>query len=383
MPSAQMHSHPARGGGILKTMRTASQLGGSFGAALTARQQATLTAIVEQYVATGEPVASQGIAVASGTSSATVRNTMAELVDAGYLEQPHTSAGRIPTARAFRLHVERLQGGNRIALPLQSRSQIDATLQGVSGTEAFLERTSQVLSVLSSGVGVAMATMREGDVLEHVHFQRLGARRMLAVMVSRDGVVRDRVLQLEQDLQGDDLDAASRYLNEHFRGWTIDGVRAEIARRAETERSEYRRMRQAAEDLWTAAMLDGTQQQQTVFVEGVSNLIDNGYDRGRLRDMLAALETKERVIALLHAYMGSEALLQHAGPPQARVRVVFDMEVHAPEMQGLVLIAAPAMSDGTQHGAVGVIGTQRMHYEHTMNAVQYVAQLFAESQARL
>ena len=376
-----MHAHPLPHRCILNRMHAAPQLGGNFGAALTARQQATLTAIVEQYVMTGEPVASQGIAAMSGMSSATVRNTMADLVDAGYLEQPHTSAGRVPTARAFRLHVEQLQGGNRITtslLPVHSRSQIDATLGGVSGTEAFLERTSQVLAALSSGVGVAIATAREGDVLEHVHFQRLAARRVLAVMVSRSGVVRDRVLTLEQDAQGHELDAASRYLNEHFRGWTMDGVRAEIARRAETERSEYQRLRQAAEELWTAAMLHSTQPQQTVFVEGVSNLIGDGYDRSRLREMLVALETKERVIALLYAYMGTEAALQ-----SARVRVVFDMEIHAPEMQGLVLIAAPAMSEGTQHGAVGVIGTQRMHYESTMNAVQYVAQLFAESQAGL
>lgn len=362
-------------------MRPVPQLGGSSGKPLTPRQHATLTAIVEQYVATGEPVASQGIAAVTGTSSATVRNTMAELVDAGYLEQPHTSAGRMPTARAFRLHVEQLQGGNRIApslLPVQSRSQIDATLHGVTGTEAFLERTSQVLALLSSGVGVAMSTVREGDLLEHVHFQRLGARRVLAVMVSRGGVVRDRVLQLEGDVSAEELEAAARYLNEQFRGWTIDSVRAEIVRRAETERSEYRRMRQAAEDLWTAAMTDGNQVQQVVFVDGVSNLIGDGYNGVRLREMLAALETKDRVIALLHAYMGTETSAQ-----AARVRVVFDMEVHTPEMQGLVLVTAPAVSDGAQHGAVAVIGTQRMHYENTINAVQYVAQLFASSQSGL
>lgn len=365
-------------------VRLASQPGGNFSTALTARQQATLTAIVEQYVATGEPVASQAIAAASGLSSATVRNTMAELVEAGLLEQPHTSAGRVPTARAFRLHVEQLQGGNRIAtslLPVQSRSQMDATLQGVNGTERFLERTSQVLALLSSGVGIAIATVREGDVLEHVHFQRLGVRRVLAVMVSRGGVVRDRVLLLDGDVLGEELDAASRYLNENFRGWTIKDVHAEIGRRAETERGAYQRLRQAAEDLWAAAMLQEAEVQAAVFVEGVSNLVGDGYDRGRLREMLTALQTKERVVALLHAYMGTEALLQHAGAPGARVRVVFDMEVHAPEMQGLVLIAAPAMSDGTQHGAVGVIGTQRMHYENTINAVGYAAQLFAASQA--
>ena len=121
-----------------RSMRVALQNGSV--PLLTPRQRATLTAIVEQYVATGEPVASQGIALSGGVSSATVRNTMAELVELGLLEQPHTSAGRVPTAQAFRLHVEQLQGGHRIAsalLPAQTRSQIDSTLQGVERCRSF------------------------------------------------------------------------------------------------------------------------------------------------------------------------------------------------------------------------------------------------------
>ena len=347
------------------------------GATLSQRQQTILTAIVEVYVQTGEPVASQGLAASTGLSSATIRNVMAELVDAGYLEQPHTSAGRIPTARAFRLHVEQLRGGNRIApamLAVQSRTAIEARLLGMSG-EAFLERTSQVLAVLSRGVGVAMATLHGNDPMEHVHFQRLATRRVLAVVVTRSGVVRDRVLTLEQELQVTELEAAARYLNENFRGWTVEGIRAEIARRAATERDACQRMRAAAEELWTATVLDAAPV-HTVFVEGVSNLLADSYDRGRMREMLAALEAKERVMALLHAYLGVE----HARTASDSVRVVFDMESHAPEMQGLVLVAAPAVSGGAQMGAVGVIGPQRMDYETTINAVHYVAQLFAETQ---
>ncbi|WP_419804022.1 heat-inducible transcriptional repressor HrcA [Terriglobus sp.] len=348
------------------------------GPRLSPRQQAILTAIVEQYLQTGEPVASHGLAAASGLSSATIRNVMAELVDAGYLEQPHTSAGRVPTAGAFRLHVEQLRGGNRLApamLAAQSRTAIEARLQGMSG-EAFLERTSQLLAGLSRGVGVAMATLQGNDPMEHVHFQRLATRRVLAVVVTRSGVVRDRVLMLEQEMQAAELEAAARYLNENFRGWTVEGIRTEIACRAATERDAYQEMRAAAEELWTATVLDAAPV-HTVFVEGVSNLLADSVDRGRLREMLAALEAKERVMALLHAYLGVEHARAAAGDS---VRVVFDMESHAPEMQGLVLVAAPAVSGGAQMGAVGVIGPQRMDYETTINAVHYVAQLFAETQ---
>ncbi len=169
---------------------------------VTARQRAILTAIIESYIETGEPVGSGTIARLQnaegvGFSSATVRNEMAELADEGLLEQPHTSAGRVPTARAFRMYVEQLSGGARIdaaRLSARSRSQIDLSFQGIAGTQAVLERTSHVLATLSSGVGVAIAAAADGDMLEHVHFSRLAPARVLAVVVTRSGLVRDRVL---------------------------------------------------------------------------------------------------------------------------------------------------------------------------------------------
>ena len=342
---------------------------------LHARQRAILSAAVELYVQTGEPVASQAIASLSGLSSATVRNTMVELAEVGMLEQPHTSAGRIPTARAFRMHVEQIRGDNRLApglLPESSRTQIDSQLHGIPGAEAFLERTPQVLATLSRGVGVALASVQAGDLLEHVHFQRLAHRKVLAVVVTRSGAVRDRVLLLRDDLRSSDLEGAARYLNENFRGWSVESVRAEIATRAERERDEYLRLLRSAEELWAGAVPADQAREQTLFIEGVSNLLtDADGDRSRLREMLAALDAKEQLVTLLTAYVDS--------PLDQSVRVVFNMEERAPEMQGLVLIAAPALLDGTQRGTVGVIGTQRMHYENTINAVGYVAQLFALS----
>ena len=172
---------------------------------VTARQRAILTAIIESYIETGEPVGSGTIARLQsaegvGFSSATVRNEMAELSEEGLLEQPHTSAGRVPTARAFRMYVEQLSGGNAARMSARARSQIDLSFQGVAGTQALLERTSHVLATLSSGVGVAIAAAAEGEMLEHVHFSRLAQARVLAVVVTRSGMVRDRVLALDKDL---------------------------------------------------------------------------------------------------------------------------------------------------------------------------------------
>jgi heat-inducible transcriptional repressor len=344
---------------------------------VTARQRAILTAIIEGYIATGEPVGSGTIARlphgdSAAMSPATIRNEMAALSDAGLLEQPHTSAGRIPTARAFRLYVEQLSGGvnpriDASRMPARSRQQIDSSFVGLAGTQAVLERTSHVLATLSSGVGVAIAAAAEGDLLEHVHFSRLATARVLAVVVTRSGMVRDRVLALEHDLALSELETASNFLNEHFRGWSVEQVRTELARLVEQERSEYQRLLNAVQQLWAKAVPVSEVRIQPVYVEGVANLIGTDVDDDRLREMLAALETKQRLVDLLNAYIDSR---------QQSVRVVFDLEEQVPEMAGLVLIATPTRMGGENRGTIGVIGSKRMDYENTMNAVSYLSRVF-------
>jgi len=342
---------------------------------MTTRQRQILTAIVESYISTGEPVSSGTIArmqtLGGAMSSATIRNEMADLADGGMLEQPHTSAGRIPSAEAFRMYVAQLHGGAAARLPGLSRaevqSQIDTSFAGVAGAQALLARTSHVLATLSSGVGLAIGAIANADLLEHVHFSRLAAKRILAVLVTRSGMVRDRVLAIDRDLTIVELETAANFLNEHYRGWNIERVRAELARRIEHERTEYQQMVSSAQELWAGTVPESGQAEQSVYVEGVANLVGLPEDRARLRDMLSALEAKQRLVELLNAYIDTK---------QESVRVVFDLEEQAPEMAGLVLIAAPARVGGESVGTVGVIGPKRMHYENAMSAVSYVAQVF-------
>ena len=340
---------------------------------MTIRQRQILTAIVENYISTGEPVSSGMIARsqafdAGSMSAATIRNEMADLADAGLLEQPHTSAGRVPSAKAFRMYVEQLHGGIAGRLPglslAEVQSQIDLSLAGVAGAQALLARTSHVLATLSSGVGLAIGAVANADLLEHVHFSRLASRRVLAVLVTRSGMVRDRVLAIDRDLSLRELETAANFLNEHYRGWNIERVRAELAQRLERERSDYREL---AQQLWAGTVPEAAHAEQAVYVEGVANLVGLPEDRAHLREMLAALEAKQRLVELLNAYIDSR---------QESVRVVFDLEEQAPEMAGLVLIAAPARVGGESIGTVGVIGPKRMHYENAMSAVSYIAQVF-------
>ena len=188
------------------------------------RERLVLTAIIELYIATGEPVASQAVARffenREGLSSATIRNVMANLAETGMLEQPHTSAGRVPTAAAFRYYVEQItqredwlperkparwarcpQSNSLLdSLSEERRGQIEQSFSGVSSTHEYLERTSQVLALLSSGLGVALATATAAQVLEHIHFSRLATGRVLAVLVTQAGAVQDRVLVLDREL---------------------------------------------------------------------------------------------------------------------------------------------------------------------------------------
>jgi len=352
---------------------------------LSPRERLVLTAVIEMYIATGEPVASQALARLfadrEGLSSATIRNVLSVLGDSGLLEQPHTSAGRIPTAAAFRYYVEQLTQSSRIAAGHQSfastapaptplnearREQIEESFSGVASSHDYLERTSHVLALISKGLGVALACSTEKQILEHIHFSRLAAGKVLAVVVTQSGAVQDRILMLSQDLSHLELETASRFLNESFRGWPIDRIRAEVARRAEAEREAYRELLESVEELCRSGALTADESAPAIFVDGMANLITTEVDRERLRQMLLALEAKQRLIELLNAYVDGR---------QQEVRVVVGLDAASPAMQDLVLIGAPARLGGASLGTVAVIAPTRIQYQEMIQAVSYIAGL--------
>src|ERR1700751_3725999 len=270
-------------------------------ARISPRERSVLTAIIELYIATGEPVASQAVAhyfeSREGMSSATIRNVMATLADGGLLEQPHTSAGRVPTAAAFRFYVEQMirpelqiarvgrrglggmQQGNA-SLSEERLGQIEDEFSGVTSSTGYLERTSHVLALISQGLGVALASSTGRQVLEHIHFSRLSTGRVLAVLVTQAGAVQDRVLVLDHELSHVELETAARYLNENFRGWPIERIRTEVARRMEVERAAYHEMLASVEELCRKGALTADDSGlPALFVDGMANLIAAEVDR--------------------------------------------------------------------------------------------------------
>jgi len=329
------------------------------------REREILTAIVETFIATGEPVGSRTLARANreGLSPATIRNVMADLSDAGLLEQPHTSAGRVPTTEAYRYYVEQLTGKARLSD--EDENIIQGSLHGIADVQEFMERTSHVLSLISHNVGVAVAMGGPKNALEHVYFSRLGDQKVLAVLVTRSGLVRDRVLRL--DLPQSELDAAARFINENFRGWTMEALRTELARLLEQERSEYDRLMVSVEQLYRQGALAGDDTAQVVYVEGAANLVAGEQDRQRLQELLKTLEEKQKMVDLLGAYLDAK---------QEAVRVVIGLDQALPSMRNFVLIGAPARVGGEVMGSLAVIGPTRMDYQHAITTVSYIARLF-------
>ena len=193
------------------------------------------------------------------------------------------------------------------------------------------------------------------------------AGRVLAVVITKAGTVLDRVLMLDHDLTTTELETAARFLNENFHGWSIERIRTELARRIEAERSEYDRLMQSLEALYSkGAFATESGATPIIFVEGVANLLTGETDREHLRTMLHALEAKERLIELLNAYVDAR---------QRTVRVVVGLEDAIPELKDFVLIGATARLGAENLGTVAVIGPTRIQYQETINAVSYIAQL--------
>jgi heat-inducible transcriptional repressor len=332
------------------------------------REREILTAIVETYISTGEPVGSRTLSRSNpeSLSAASIRNVMADLADAGYLEQPHTSSGRVPTTQAYRFYVKQLTGEARLSAA--DENLIQDSLHGTQDVQEFMERTSHVLSLISHGVGVTVSSAAgQRNALEHVYFQRMADRKVLAVVVMRNGLVRDRVLRLSNDLAIADLEEAAAYINQNFRGWEMEALREEIAKRVQQERSEYDRLMASVEQLYAQGALATEGAAQSVYVEGAANLVITEQDKERLRQLLTTLEEKQRVVDLLSAYLDAR---------QEAVRVVVGLEDAMPHLNNFVLIGTPARVGDEVMGSLAVIGPTRMDYEHTITAVSYIARMF-------
>ncbi|PWW48667.1 heat-inducible transcriptional repressor HrcA [Melaminivora alkalimesophila] len=325
------------------------------------RAKLLLKALVERYIAEGQPVGSRTLSRASGLelSPATIRNVMADLEDLGLIASPHTSAGRVPTARGYRLFVDTMLTVQREQLP---------TLQLMpEQPQKVIANAAQLLSNLSQFVGVVMAP-RRSSVFHHIEFLRLSERRVLVILVSPDGDVQNRVIFTEADYSQSQLAEAANFLNAHYVGLTMEQVRERLKREVETLRGEIAELMQAAVNAGTEAM---TESQDEVVISGERNLLsvsDFASDMDHLRRAFDLFEQKTQILRLLDISSRAEG-----------VRIFIGGESQVVPFEELSVVSAPYEVDGQVVGTLGVIGPTRMPYDRMIQIVDITSKLVSNA----
>jgi heat-inducible transcriptional repressor len=336
---------------------------------LTGRTQEILNSIVREYIETGEPVGSRTISKrrSDALSPASIRNAMADLADEGYLSQPHTSAGRIPTEKAFRCYVRSLAAGR---IPTAAAQRVHAQFSDLESMEARIQRTSHILTELTHNVGIAAALPTGGQVLDQIELLALSEGRVLMILATRDRMVRNRVVVLGEPVTQDELWSIRNYVNHNFSGWTLREARLELLRRMDLERAAYDAVMRKLSTLYQKGLLESGSAPE-IHMEGASNLfgIDLHLTREKMRDLLRALEEKQRLVEMLDRFLEEM-------PGGVQVRVGLE-EAH-PAMKELALIGITLALPGGLSAKIAVLGPMRMQYERVMGAVLHIGREFAD-----
>jgi heat-inducible transcriptional repressor len=328
---------------------------------LPERDRRILGVLVQGYIDDGEPISSLWLASRGfGVSSATLRNILSRLEEQGYLRQPHTSAGRVPTDLGYRCYVDQLLAERRSSRPAP---QVEARLRRAGTVDDLLSHASQEVARASQQLSFAISSGGETATLEHLEFVPLDGGKILVVVVSTGGHVAHKVISPAEPHDHSELQQAANYLNSEFKGQSLVAVRQAVLQRLREERSLYDELMARALRLASTTFADLTSE-PAVFIQGRSLLLEDVGGESpdvtleTLRTLLRMIEEKARLIQLLDDYIGGDG-----------VTVVIGSEHHFPDLQRFSLIAC-RYSDGHGSGAVGVIGPTRMRYSRAINAVE-------------
>lgn len=334
---------------------------------MTHREQDILHSIVECYIRTGEPVASRTIARQSQDhlSPATVRNVMAELCDEGYLSQPHTSAGRVPTEKAFRSYVHSLARGRLLVAEFR---RVRGELSQMGTMEARVERSSRMLTEMTSSIGITAAIPTSSQTLDQIELVNLADHRVLMIVVTRDQMVRNRVVSLDEPVSQDELASIRNYINVNFSGWTLSDIHADLKRRLEQHSAAFDALLRKLTLLYSKGLLD-IEPTPEIHMEGASNLVglDLHLTREKLRDLFQTLEEKKRMLQLLDRFLEQ---------PAGELAVQVGLGDAHPGMRELSLIGVSIPLSGGLSAKIAVLGPMRMNYGKAISAVYHMGQAF-------
>ena len=333
---------------------------------LDPRETEILRSVLKAHILSGEPVGSRTVSqgLSMDLSPATVRSVMSALEDRGLLRQPHTSAGRVPTNGAYRLYVDRLMKTPRLHC---SRAEIiDAALFNRQGEITdLLEEASRQLSRFSGNVGIVLAPEMNRIVVEKLEFVRVGAGRVVAILVGRSGVVHNRILDLDSGWSQGDMDQMGAYLSEQFSGMTLPEMHREVQRRLREDRAVLNRLKRKSMQLGEKAV-EGGEGAGALFVDGASNLLDSPEfaDIRKMKALFKALDQKSRLIELLGNVLGGTG-----------VQVTIGMENDLEDLEDCALVASPYQSGGRAVGTLGIVGPTRMEYVQAIALVDHLARI--------
>ncbi|HYB91670.1 MAG TPA: heat-inducible transcriptional repressor HrcA [Candidatus Binataceae bacterium] len=330
---------------------------------LSARRHTLLLATVQEFIATAEPVGSQQVVAhhSLGVRAAMVRNMMAQLDEAGFLFQPHPSAGRIPTDKAFRYYVDHRAPASQIGF--EDRAQIELHCAGrTRDIDAIMRDTPRLLALLTGQAALVMRPRLETMALERVNFTRLRDRQVLAVFVASAAAAQNCVVETDRDHTQDELDRMARYLNESLSGRTLDEARRWIEQQLREERTRYDRFVRDA--LVLGGAIAGQAGRTEVYIEGEAKALEQPeFEKPeKMRELLRALDDKSALLDLLERTLRSHAIMVSIGSENYDTRLA-----------GLSVVAASYASGTLPVGSLAVVGPVRMDYDRVIPLVEYTA----------
>jgi heat-inducible transcriptional repressor len=347
---------------------------------LDARAQAVLAAVIKEHLVTGEAVGSLILADrfsnSPGWSSATIRNVMGELEEAGFVEQRHTSAGRVPTDKGYRYYVDNILQEARLSrADLRAIDKVftSSGLDSATSSDRIMEKMSHALSELSENVGIVLSPSLAENRLSHIEFVQLSDKRILVVLVTTSNTIHNKIIRLEDNITQDELEHTARYLNTEYSGKTLVAIRAEILQVMSEEKALYDRLLRNAILLCDMSLEGEESTSGDVYVDGASNILTKPdfVDVDRMRELFRTFEEKSRLIKILNECVSREQY-SLAGD----VHVVIGREHPISSMRNCALITAPYRLSSNEHlGTLGVVGPMRIEYSRIMAMVNYMARL--------
>jgi heat-inducible transcriptional repressor len=342
-------------------------------AELNERERDILRSVIKSYISEGRPVGSRFVSKKSRSdlSPATIRNIMADLEEAGYLTQPHTSAGRVPTDKGYRFYVDNLLESAR--LNKSDQEFIDDNILKTNSHDSVVERVSHTISQVTDNIGFVISPALDQNQLKHIEFIHVGEGKILVIIVSRSGLVQNRIIRIDEQLSQAELDQTAKYLNENCVGQNLLAIRNEILKKMSEEKALYDRLLKNVILLCNRGLIDEVSDQNVdIYLDGASNLIGKPEfaDSLRMRSLFKTFEEKSKLVKILNECI--------RGGSDGGIRIIIGSENATPGLREYTLISSPISPREQNLGSVGILGPTRMEYARAITIVDYVAKLYGQ-----